>query len=117
MESKNSNDSKKQYELYKAQIAAKNKGILMCVSRGKLSEGLNFENNLARACLVVGIPYLLVNDSKVNLKKLYLDQTYQMLAELEQELQPQYQRITGDYWYKMTAIREVNQIIGRCIRH
>ena len=28
-----------------------------------------------------------------------------------------YQQITGDYWYKMTAIREVNQIIGRCIRH
>jgi Rad3-related DNA helicase len=25
--------------------------------------------------------------------------------------------ITGEYWYKMTAIREVNQIIGRCIRH
>jgi Rad3-related DNA helicase len=23
----------------------------------------------------------------------------------------------GDYWYKITAIREVNQIIGRCIRH
>jgi len=22
----------------------------------------------------------------------------------------------GDYWYKITAIREVNQIIGRCIR-
>ena len=23
----------------------------------------------------------------------------------------------GDYWYKITAIREVNQIIGRCIRN
>ena len=46
---------------------------MMCVSRGKLSEGLNFSDNLARACLVIGIPYLLVNDSKVNLKKQYLD--------------------------------------------
>ena len=45
----------------------------MCVSRGKLSEGLNFADNQARACLVIGIPYLLVNDPKVLLKKSYLD--------------------------------------------
>lgn len=45
----------------------------MCVSRGKLSEGLNFENSMARACLIIGIPYLLVNDARVNLKKAYLD--------------------------------------------
>lgn len=25
--------------------------------------------------------------------------------------------MTGDDWYKNTAIRSVNQIIGRCIRH
>ena len=94
----------------------------MCVSRGKLSEGLNFSDNLARACLVIGIPYLLVNDSKVNLKKQYLDQLYQQIT-LEQEAigeQTQlkaYERFNGDYWYKMSAIREVNQILGRCIRH
>ena len=65
-----------QYEMYKDHIQKFNKGIMMCVSRGKLSEGLNFSDNLARACLVIGIPYLLVNDSKVNLKKQYLDQLY-----------------------------------------
>ena len=52
----------------------------MCVSRGRLSEGLNFSDNLARACLVIGIPYLLVNDSKVNLKKQYLDQRNEHIA-------------------------------------
>lgn len=50
---------------------------MMCVSRGKLSEGLNFTDNLARACLVIGIPYLLVNDSRVNLKKKYFDMNQQ----------------------------------------
>ena len=90
---------------------------MMCVSRGKLSEGLNFTDELARACLVIGIPFLLVNDSKVNLKKHYLDQQIELAA-----LEPDYnasgvQKITGDDWYKMTAIRAVNQIIGRCIRH
>ena len=63
-----------QYESYKEHVKTNNKGIMMCVSRGKLSEGLNFSDNLARACLVIGIPYLLVNDSRVNLKKRYLDQ-------------------------------------------
>ena len=62
------------YQEYIQHIKKFNKGILMCVSRGKLSEGLNFSDNLARACLVIGIPYLLVNDSRVNLKKQFLDQ-------------------------------------------
>ena len=56
------------------------KGIMMCVSRGKLSEGLNFSDELARACLVIGIPFLLVNDSKVNLKKHYLDSLNELAA-------------------------------------
>ena len=63
----------RQYEGYKERVRSTNKGIMMCVSRGRLSEGLNFSDNLARACLVIGIPYLLVNDSRVNLKKKYLD--------------------------------------------
>lgn len=62
------------YKKYIEYIQNNNKGIFMCVSRGKLSEGLNFSDNLARACVVVGIPYLLVNDSRVNLKKTYLDE-------------------------------------------
>ena len=73
-EDKNQTRSVQEYERYKQAIQTTNKGIMMCVSRGKLSEGLNFSDNLARACLVIGIPYLLVNDSKVNLKKQWLDQ-------------------------------------------
>ena len=26
-------------------------------------------------------------------------------------------KINGDQWYQIMAMREVNQIIGRCIRH
>jgi Rad3-related DNA helicase len=57
------------YNEYVEQINQHNRGIFMCVSRGKLSEGMSFKDNLARAVFVVGIPYLLVNDSRVNLKK------------------------------------------------
>jgi hypothetical protein len=40
----------------------------MCSSRGKLCEGLNFKDNLARAIFVVGIPYQLVSDARVIMK-------------------------------------------------
>jgi len=54
----------------------------MCLSRGKMSEQLYYKDSLARACLIIGIPYLLVNDPRVNLKKTYLDD----LNEIESEL-------------------------------
>ena len=77
---------------------------MMCVSRGKLSEGLNFSDELARACLIIGIPFLLVNDSKVNLKKHYLDSLHEAAVQ-EEDPQPvnnsfETQKITGDEWYK-----------------
>jgi Rad3-related DNA helicase len=54
----------------------------MCVSRGKMSEDINYKDNLARACLIIGIPYLLVNDPRVNLKKTYLDNLQEMESEV-----------------------------------
>ena len=83
-----------------------NTGIFMCTCRGKLSEGLNFTDKLARACLMVGIPYQVVNNPRVVLKKEYFTLKYKRSDQ-----------ISGDSWYKITAMREVNQIIGRCIRH
>ena len=43
----------------------------MC--RGKLSEGLDFSDDAARAVVLVGIPYPLVVDPKTIMKKFYLD--------------------------------------------
>jgi regulator of telomere elongation helicase 1 len=85
----------------------------MCTCRGKLSEGLNFKGNLARACFVVGIPYLLVNDARVILKKDYLDGKCSCAS---QQSYMAAEAVTGTSWYKISAIKEVNQIIGRCIR-
>jgi hypothetical protein len=69
---------------------------------------------MARACLIIGIPYLLVNDARVNLKKAYLDDCLERYNQIQagtlvdsgQQLPAL--RIMGDYWYKITAIREVN---------
>jgi Rad3-related DNA helicase len=64
------------YDAYLANVKLLNKGIFMCLSRSKMSEQLNYKDNLARACLIIGIPYLLVNDPRVNLKKTYLDERH-----------------------------------------
>lgn len=45
----------------------------MGVCRGRISEGLDFSDNAARCCIVVGIPYPQIGDAKVVLKKDYLD--------------------------------------------
>jgi len=58
----------------------------MCTSRGKMSEGLNFSDELARAIFVVGIPYQLVTDVRVMLKSKHL----------------------GGDWDQTMAMREVN---------
>lgn len=74
----------------------------MCSSRGKLCEGLNFKDNLARAIFVVGIPYQLVSDARVIMKQHYLANS---------------SKLSSSEWSQMAAMREVNQIIGRSLRH
>lgn len=46
---------------------------LFAVCRGKISEGLDFAGNRARAVIVIGLPYPPFNDPRVILKREYLD--------------------------------------------
>ena len=47
--------------------------VIFAVCRGKISEGLDFSDDAARAVILVGIPYPLVVDPKTIMKKYYLD--------------------------------------------
>ncbi|KAH3755922.1 Fanconi anemia group J protein [Pelomyxa schiedti] len=47
--------------------------IFFGVCRGKLSEGLDFADDTARAVIVIGIPYPSIKDLRVNLKREYND--------------------------------------------
>ena len=44
-------------------------GILFSVCRGSCSEGMNFKDDMARLVIVVGIPYAMLYDPKIQLKK------------------------------------------------
>ena len=47
--------------------------MILCVHRGKLSEGIDFSDSLARAVITVGIPYPSVKDVRVGEKKSWND--------------------------------------------
>ena len=47
--------------------------ILSGVCRGRLSEGFDFIDRMARAVFIIGIPHLNCKDTKVIFKKHYLD--------------------------------------------
>uniref|UniRef100_A0A2S2P209 Regulator of telomere elongation helicase 1 homolog n=1 Tax=Schizaphis graminum TaxID=13262 RepID=A0A2S2P209_SCHGA len=93
-------------DYYKA--IQENKGaMLLAVYRGKVSEGLDFSDWKARAVIILGLPYPPYQDPRVVMKREYLD-------EMRKENS---QCLSGQEWYKLEAIKAVNQAMGRVIRH
>jgi regulator of telomere elongation helicase 1 len=87
----------------------------MGVCRGRISEGLDFSDSAARMVIIIGIPYPQMNDSRVILKKHYLDSKIDLQRQAEGFQDSQY--LSGRDWYSQQATRSVNQAIGRVIRH
>ncbi|XP_058020095.1 Fanconi anemia group J protein isoform X3 [Ahaetulla prasina] len=84
----------------------KDGALLIAVCRGKVSEGLDFSDDNARAVLTIGIPFPNLKDLQVELKRKYNDQHSKARGLL-----------TGSQWYEIQAYRALNQALGRCIRH
>ncbi|KAH6799841.1 RAD3-like DNA-binding helicase protein [Perilla frutescens var. hirtella] len=78
----------------------------LAVCRGKVSEGMDFSDDNARAVVIVGIPFPNVYDIKVAQKKKFND-----VFESSKNL------LSGNEWYCQQAFRALNQAAGRCIRH
>ncbi|XP_070136313.1 ATP-dependent DNA helicase DDX11 [Drosophila bipectinata] len=88
-------------------IAAKDKksggALLLSVVGGKLSEGLNFTDDLGRGVLVVGLPYPNRNSLELQTRMSHLD------VKLGKR--------SGEEFYENICMKAVNQCIGRAIRH
>ncbi|KAK9844240.1 hypothetical protein WJX84_009192 [Apatococcus fuscideae] len=78
--------------------------LLLAVSRGRASEGVDFPDALARGVIMVGIPYPPLMDVRVRLKRQHNDANATLLG-------------SGSAWYAAEAFRAVNQAVGRLIRH
>lgn len=72
--------------------------ILLAVVGGKVSEGINFSDDLGRAVFVIGLPF-------PNLGSIELQEKLKYLKDNSQE------------YYENLCMRAVNQSIGRAIRH
>ncbi|VDO71013.1 unnamed protein product [Heligmosomoides polygyrus] len=80
--------------------------LMFAVFRGKVSEGIDFADDLARLVISVGIPFPNAMDDLVKEKKVYNDQFCKTKSLL-----------SGDQWYVSQAYRALNQALGRCLRH
>ncbi|XP_078337247.1 Fanconi anemia group J protein homolog [Crassostrea virginica] len=80
--------------------------LFVAVFRGKVSEGMDFADNYARAVITVGIPYPNSKDVQVKFK-----QEYNNMYRVSRRL------LSGSEWYDIQAFRALNQALGRCIRH
>lgn len=103
--------------------------ILMGVCRGKISEGIDFSDDMCRAVVVTGLPFAPFYDPKVKLKRDFLDAA--RLSERARpsdvggfgdkkaatHVPPAATTLSGGEWYNQQAHRAVNQALGRVIRH
>ncbi|KAM6558620.1 hypothetical protein CsatA_027859 [Cannabis sativa] len=99
-------DSKSFSAIRSADNANREGAALLAVCRGKVSEGIDFSDDNARAVIIVGIPFPNINDIQVGLKMKYND-AYKSSKNL----------LSGSDWYSHQAFRALNQAAGRCIRH
>ncbi|KAF0988080.1 hypothetical protein HZS_4783 [Henneguya salminicola] len=88
---------------YSKQIKLKNGAILLAVMGGKLSEGIDFSDDLCRCVIIMGMPYGNINDFELKLKMDYIKHRYGDKAANE--------------YYQNMCMSSVNQSIGRAIRH
>jgi len=100
---------------YAEEIRSSAKGaLLLAVVGAKLSEGLNFSDDLARMVMVIGLPF-------ANLGSAELQERLKHGDRLAGEVVPKNSNSTygaaGKELYENMCMNSVNQSIGRAIRH
>jgi chromosome transmission fidelity protein 1 len=76
-------------------------GVLFSIVGGKLSEGINFSDDLGRGVIMVGLPFPNLKSTELIEKMKYLDASGG----------------NGREYYENICMKQVNQCIGRAIRH
>lgn len=102
IEPRDAKDMEKVWAAYSASALSAKGAILFSVVGGKLSEGINFSDALARCVAVVGMPYPNAKDPLLQEKMKYAEK---------------FQPGGGRAFYTALCMRAVNQSIGRAIRH
>ncbi|KAJ6512039.1 helicase C-terminal domain-containing protein [Mycena vitilis] len=88
-------------------------GLLFAVIGAKLSEGLNFADDLARAVCIVGLPFANLGSPELRERMKYVKQ----LEEKRGAKRQPGQKDAAAELYENMCMNAVNQSIGRAIRH
>lgn len=89
--------------------------IFFGVTSGKLSEGIDFTDEMARMVMIIGVPFPSIKDLRIEGKKEYLDKIKS--EKKKQKVEKANSLFDGNQWYFVSALRATNQAIGRIIRH
>ncbi|XP_059487734.1 ATP-dependent DNA helicase DDX11 [Neocloeon triangulifer] len=85
-----------------------NGAMLLSVVGGRLSEGINFSDELCRCVIVVGLPYPNIKSLELQAKMEYQRVKFKSVAEGKDP---------ASEYYNNLCMKAVNQCIGRAIRH
>ncbi|KAJ1971307.1 ATP-dependent DNA helicase chl1 [Dimargaris xerosporica] len=101
--------------------------LLLSVVGGKMSEGINFSDDMGRAVVMVGLPFANLGSQELQEKIRFVCETRtaadaQESGVLVAKAQPQtmtqlLQSEQGREYYENLCMKAVNQSIGRAIRH
>lgn len=95
--------------------------LLMSVIGGKLSEGLNFSDELGRCVCIVGLPFPNRNNPELAEKMKYLDNSITASQSIGENtrfsIETHQSQFSSKEYYENLCMKAVNQCIGRAIRH
>lgn len=89
-------------------IRREKRAMLFAVFRGKMSEGISFNDDNARGVICVGLPFPNSYDRAIKAKQLYNDE--------QRRLRGNTNLLPGVEWYSQQAYRAIAQALGRCVR-
>ena len=107
-EPKQSSDLDKVLSDYGTSVRLSGGAVLLAVVGGKMSEGINFSDDLGRCVVMVGLPYPNLHSPELKEKMSFLDRS--VVADSEGKR-------PGQVHYDNLCMKAVNQSVGRAIRH
>lgn len=96
--------------------------VLFAVVGGKMSEGINFNDHLARTVVMIGLPFPHAFSAEMVAKREYISEKERVRAKKMQpdisdrDLEMKVRKKAKDF-YENVCMRAVNQCVGRAIRH
>lgn len=86
--------------------------ILLSVVGGKVSEGINFSNELARGVIMIGLPYPNIFSGEIINKRRYIEESVIAKGGTAQQA-----KLKSMEFYENLCMKAVNQSVGRSIRN